>query len=343
MRLLSVSPNPAQIVVVRQHKNDTVVSTLQEELDAYREKAGEAERIRDSFRSDNVRLTHRISYLEEQVAELLARVSKGELTTVKTCVESKSNESQVQIFQKGPKVTLINNVLPNKSTLKIRDTLPTVQNTNNKLRNRGVCKSVDALTRDEHSQYSESSGVVLSHDSRREESTTQVNVKYVDKGSNKSTYYTPPPNSSKNKENYYNLLNERRLRYIRETQNGLLNCNSPRGHKQFKDDRSCKSADFDSEPSYQSLSHSVNGRLKMYDSETSSDYPKTIKYGRPIPPQKPLRLSLHKGCSLQSVKIIDKSNSDADLCKNYSRRSQKLEIGTNESDLSHGKCSEKWC
>jgi sulfur dioxygenase len=305
-RLLSVTPNPAQIVVMRHHRADVVVSTLREELDAYREKAGEAERIRDSFRSDNVRLTHRISYLEEQVAELLARVSKNDYppATVKAPVENISNgdsaEPQIQIFQKGPKVTLIGNVSPNTNSLKIRDTLPTVSN---KLRNRVTCKSMDGL---ESPRLSESVSSLSAADKRAEMVTARPETR------NRSICYMnyQSPSSMKNKENYCSI-NERRLRYIKEAQNSLIN------QRHFKDDRSCKSVDFDSEPNYQSLKHLANGRLTMYDSETSSDYSRAVKYPRPIPPQKPLRLSLHKGCSLQSVKIIDKSNGDAELRKNH--------------------------
>lgn len=111
VRLLNVSPSPAQIVVMR---NSTInnyitsnnrsnpqttiaqvilmsyyyttlihslfltygffqVGSLRNELDSLREQAEEARRTKDGLRSDNLRLTHRISYLEEQVAELLER------------------------------------------------------------------------------------------------------------------------------------------------------------------------------------------------------------------------------------------------------------------------------
>lgn len=37
------------------------------ELEVVRERADEAQRAKDDLKSDNIRLTHRISYLEEQV------------------------------------------------------------------------------------------------------------------------------------------------------------------------------------------------------------------------------------------------------------------------------------
>lgn len=70
VRLLAVSPDPAQLVVMRRRPPhlEQLMSSLRAELMTVREQAGEAERTRDSFRSDNLRLTHRISYLEEQVS-----------------------------------------------------------------------------------------------------------------------------------------------------------------------------------------------------------------------------------------------------------------------------------
>lgn len=80
-RLLSADPDPAKLVVLRKHstsscRNPSVasisnatreVATLRSELEVVRERAEEAQRIKDSLSSDNIRLTHRISYLEEQV------------------------------------------------------------------------------------------------------------------------------------------------------------------------------------------------------------------------------------------------------------------------------------
>lgn len=382
IRLLSVSPNPAQVVVLRQNsrREHTIVSTLQEELDACREKAGEAERVRDSFRSDNVRLTHRISYLEEQVAELLSKVSKDE-SLMKTSIDfvpkERKPEPQVQIFQKGSKVTVIGNVDSNKNNLKARHDFPIICN---KLRSKSESKLLEGVVmKDERNTPSNPStnNIHLSTASPREsttqiyssetpkkknDSTTRLNIKYPSASSPRNQHLNIINISSnnydtKNKENYYNMMNEKRIKYIKDAQNSLLTCGTrPFGeysHRHFRDDRSCKSVDFDSEPNYQSLKNIYNGRLKMYDSETSSDYSRTVKYPRPIPPQKPLRLSLHKGCSLQSVKIIDKScNNDDSASKKYPRRSHKSEVCINsnnedgiDSKINDGrnKSTEKWC
>lgn len=49
------------------------VASLRSELGSLKTAAEEAEKAKEGLRTDNTRLTHRISYLEEQVAELLAR------------------------------------------------------------------------------------------------------------------------------------------------------------------------------------------------------------------------------------------------------------------------------
>lgn len=322
---------------MRQHKTNSVVSTLQEELDAYREKAGEAERIRDSFRSDNVRLTHRISYLEEQVAELLSRVSESDALHTKHHSDNNTGEPQIQIFQKGSKVTLIGNVSPKKNTLKLRDVLPTGTQ---KVRSKSVCKSLDGLSNKDEQRSRISESMSSLPPDRKGAVASQVHVKQPH-NRNRSLCYLDyhSPNNSKNKENYC-IMNERRVKHLKEDHTHFLNNSIEMVNRRYTDDRSCKSVDFDSEPNYQSVKQFTNSRLKMYDSETSSDYSKVIKYPCPIPPQKPLRLSLHKGCSLQSVKIIDKSNGNIVTTKKSANRSQNSETAS-ESNLD---CkTEKWC
>ncbi|KAK9876954.1 hypothetical protein WA026_015988 [Henosepilachna vigintioctopunctata] len=144
-RLLAAAPDPAQMVVLRKLSNDTSlvrtsndykkeVTALRTELDAVRERAEEAQRSKDGLRSDNLRLTHRISYLEEQVSELLSRklsdpeirevpqppivstvktnqnVTNINITTQRSDPASPSGSScskDIQVFQKGPQVTAL--------------------------------------------------------------------------------------------------------------------------------------------------------------------------------------------------------------------------------------------
>lgn len=79
-RLLAAAPDPAKLVILRKPaENGTVlpassrtptqeVAALRSELENVKEQAEEAQRVKEGLKSDNIRLTHRISYLEEQVS-----------------------------------------------------------------------------------------------------------------------------------------------------------------------------------------------------------------------------------------------------------------------------------
>ncbi|XP_017875907.1 uncharacterized protein LOC108622501 isoform X2 [Ceratina calcarata] len=104
-RLLAVAPDAAQIVVLRKGDSLATVRTL---------------------RSDNLRLTHRIGYLEEQVRDLLAP-SRAEVPVE----PSPTRQEQVQVFQKGPQVTALVANLPGlnmRNSKELRQSLPTVRN-----------------------------------------------------------------------------------------------------------------------------------------------------------------------------------------------------------------------
>lgn len=76
-RLLAAAPDPAQIVILRKvPENELAISSngssieiscLRNELESFRERAEETQKAKEGLKSDNIRLTHRISYLEEQV------------------------------------------------------------------------------------------------------------------------------------------------------------------------------------------------------------------------------------------------------------------------------------
>nr|CAH7732439.1 unnamed protein product [Callosobruchus chinensis] len=136
-RLLAAAPDPAQVVVLRKlasmaevpnftSNTSKEVIALKTELEDVRNKAEEAQKAKEGFKSDNIRLTHRISYLEEQVSELIGRKSSDQDIRVLTPapVVSKTNQnitsinissqaptsnghSEVQIFQKGSQITAL--------------------------------------------------------------------------------------------------------------------------------------------------------------------------------------------------------------------------------------------
>ncbi|CAH1646358.1 unnamed protein product [Spodoptera littoralis] len=135
--------NPARLVLLRntatthapQPANgftQNEAASLRAELGALRSAADDAEKAKEGLRADNTRLTHRISYLEEQVAELLSRHTQLHSTSSNdSCItvnKTKKNvtninittdphpkpspKSEVQVFQKGPDITAIVAKLP---------------------------------------------------------------------------------------------------------------------------------------------------------------------------------------------------------------------------------------
>jgi sulfur dioxygenase len=176
LRLLAVTPDPAQLVVMRthlststsllsttatmhQHDHSRELLLLREEMGNLRGRAEDAERAKDSFRNDNLRLTHRISYLEEQVAELLLRTKEEEILahsnsgnrsphissssalsngsvnvtgSLNTPTKTSTGKPEVQVFQKGPQVTALVANLPglevgSSSPAESRHSLPTLR------------------------------------------------------------------------------------------------------------------------------------------------------------------------------------------------------------------------
>ncbi|XP_044265303.1 uncharacterized protein LOC123011750 [Tribolium madens] len=136
-RLLAAAPDPAQIVILRKlAQNGTTpsvgttskeVASLRCELEAVRERADEAQKTKENLISDNIRLTHRISYLEEQVSELLCRKKSDSdvrilaktpvISTVKTNqnvtninITTQPTSKELQVFQKGQVTALVANI-----------------------------------------------------------------------------------------------------------------------------------------------------------------------------------------------------------------------------------------
>ncbi|XP_032513817.2 uncharacterized protein LOC116767552 [Danaus plexippus] len=133
-RALSAA-SPARLVLLRAPPpalTQSEAASLRSELGALQAAAEHAERAKQGLRQDNTRLTHRISYLEEQVAELLARhpqlqpvssadscitvnKTKRNVTNINITSEPATKQtpkSEVQVFQKGPDITAIVAKLP---------------------------------------------------------------------------------------------------------------------------------------------------------------------------------------------------------------------------------------
>ncbi|KAL1132805.1 hypothetical protein AAG570_010757, partial [Ranatra chinensis] len=291
-RLLSVSPSPAQLVVMRKqlHEPERIMSELRAELSVVREKAGEAERLRDSFRSDNVRLSHRISYLEEQVAELLER-ARG------------PPPAALQVFQKGPQVALVAN-LPDKS---LRPTVKPKPSVQEEIKSVEVIIEKPKRKRDLHPARSTNSLDVDSSPRHRSDSDNHIGKKYTEHV-------------------------EQRQRHIRDARSSLSD---------FIDNRRSFTTDIDSESSYYNRKlETLSQRSVDYTWESSLQLlKKQDSNGRPVPPKKPIRLSLHKAKSLQSV--------DGGADKKTLKRTHKGEAPPipqlhNGHFIQNG-YSEKWC
>jgi hypothetical protein len=71
MRLVVLRPHPVLVTKPSQDTQDDRISELHEEVDKTRRVVLErTKHERDQLRAENLRLSHRISYLEEQVSDL---------------------------------------------------------------------------------------------------------------------------------------------------------------------------------------------------------------------------------------------------------------------------------
>ncbi|XP_015595365.1 uncharacterized protein LOC107267778 isoform X2 [Cephus cinctus] len=248
-RLLAVAPDAAQIVVLRKGESLAALRTL---------------------RSDNLRLTHRIGYLEEQVRDLLAPTRPSIPADPPPL-----RQEHVQVFQKGPQVTALVANLPGlhvKSPTELRQSLPTVRGRHSdhsrrysELRNpKDLDFSTDGISNGHHkSRRQKHQGFNLTR------STASLDCKQSP--SQTQTQRRPPRVESAMEH----------LQKIRR--------NAP----------SLQSLEFDSEPTYYRLQDSQSRASEH--SEASAIYNSQDTKTRPAPPKKPLRLSLHRAASLQSV------------------------------------------
>nr|XP_022920872.1 uncharacterized protein LOC111429241 [Onthophagus taurus] len=358
-RLLSADPNSAKIVVLRQDcygspseliEKETgaavkEISSLRSELEVVRERAEEAQRAKDGLRSDNIRLTHRISYLEEHVSELLSKITPQEsdiriitgnsnssiksqpvkshhnITNINITAQSTSvAQANDLVFQKGPQVTaLIQNINGNRRETGIQLPVRSKSSLSN-VSNEQVLP-VQKLQRHQqqrhhhHQKYRnninnnsklsnndyESIPINNNNNSVMEQSykkatkivqdlTKKDNNQIINKPNNKHkpTCFESIPNSDilrhYNARKSTSVLDFRSSdsRSIETLENITLNAFAKRLYKKH-DMRSVKSLDFDSDCTVNSSNQHV------YDKP------------RPQPPKKPIRLSLHRAQSAQSM------------------------------------------
>nr|XP_034171164.1 uncharacterized protein LOC117600200 [Osmia lignaria] len=269
-RLLAVAPDAAQIVVLRKGESLAALRTL---------------------RSDNLRLTHRIGYLEEQVRDLLAP-SRAEVPAD----PPPTRQEQVQVFQKGPQVTALVANLPGlnvRNSMELRQCLPTVRNRHSDHSKRAMDKSPKEL---DFSSDSISNGYQKSRNKQKHQgfqltrSTASLDCKQTQI---QSQLRRKPPRVESAME---------QLSKNRKTGSQL------------------QSLDFDSEPTYYRLQDSQSRASE--NSDASMMYNSQDTKSRPAPPKKPLRLSLHRAASLQSVESAPPT-SVHDVTKKPTKRNHK--------------------
>ncbi|XP_044732509.1 probable serine/threonine-protein kinase MARK-A [Chrysoperla carnea] len=368
LRLLAVAPNPAQIVVLRNNVNNFIIEKnliqsatsnevghLRAELEVVKERAEEAQRMKEGLKGDNLRLTHRISYLEEQVAELLHRknsennnnhvqevqkqVPPSQSQVITSTVKNSQNitnisitspppspnrNSDLQIFQKGPQVTALVANLPGLETDN-RDMLRTLRprSSHSNISSTHIPAPEDINQRTRHSRYSsQSSTRTLDYNSENSS---------VDHRKSSSHHHHHHHHQRRNPEEKYSSHHRKSSHSDHENNNRYHHSNriihDSHSHDELDQDsepssrlydtRSVKSLDFDSEPCINNNHYTKSTKVHSmknvdYTSEPIANDKKIQSYYqrresadprqlRPKPPKKPIRLSLHRAQSLQSV------------------------------------------
>ncbi|XP_066589035.1 uncharacterized protein sprt [Prorops nasuta] len=251
-RLLAVAPDSAQIVVLRKGESLAALRTL---------------------RSDNLRLTHRIGYLEEQVRDLLAP------TRPEVHVDPPQNRQEhVQVFQKGPQVTALVANLPGltvRSPTDLRQSLPILRN-----------KQTDQIRHLTEAQSPKE--VDFSSDGMSSGQHKSRNRRIQEKQNFQLTRSTA---SLDCKQSQISQITRRRHPRI-ESMEHL--------HKTRKSTSQLQSMEFDSEPTYYRMQDNQSRASEHSEASGIFSSHESAKI-RPAPPKKPLRLSLHRAASLQSV------------------------------------------
>ncbi|KAF7988991.1 hypothetical protein HCN44_007301 [Aphidius gifuensis] len=259
-RLLAVTPEAAQIIVLRKSESLAALRTL---------------------RSDNLRLTHRIGYLEEQVRDLLSQPLRTEKPVV-PIVESpirKDNNNHLQVFQKGPQVTALVGNLPG-------------------LNARSSCDLRQSISSGINNRQSE-------HSKRLNDMRDKYNREQDITDGTSSLQYKP---RSKDKLSPGFQLTRSTASLDIKTQNNTHRRRSSKfdtaidhfNNKNRKSTNALQSLEFDSEPTYYRMQDNQSRASEQSEISINS-YNTQERKTRPTPPKKPLRLSLHRTASLQSV------------------------------------------
>lgn len=115
-RLLEVSPSSVRVVVMHDGPSaghQLELAALRRELDVCRTRAEETDRSRHAYKTENVRLSHRVSYLEDQVSELIkCRSSAGSVAGSAAAANNNNNNGGGVLFQRGASAAMVRSKSP---------------------------------------------------------------------------------------------------------------------------------------------------------------------------------------------------------------------------------------
>ncbi|XP_057322125.1 uncharacterized protein LOC130665664 isoform X2 [Microplitis mediator] len=288
-RLLGVTPEAAHIVVLRK-TNDSLAALR-------------------ALRSENLRLNHRISYLEEQVRDLLSSPVRTKISVIDPAI----NRQDVQVFQKGPQVSLITgkksienlstSLKLNSSNGETRDkSLPIYQTATSISPSKSTRSDTNLRTR------RHSTDLLSTSSSNLNKLQSDLNYKLMSSKNLKKNSESKSTRGSSAAEviDYY-PDNHQQYNYQQRRKNSTSSTSL--AHYQLGLTESA--IEFDSEPIYYRYNRNGNEDTQstcsshlITDSggglqEDNKRRPLTVM---PIGvPKKPLRLSLHRATSLQSV------------------------------------------
>lgn len=283
---LRAEQGAARVVLLRSHSG----------ADGWRAAAERAERAGDQLRADNTRLTHRISYLEEQVAELQgargAAVARG-----------------VHVYRKGPVVTalLADPPGPRDSPSGASERAPPSPRGSPAFRRRArVCLRAD-LDRDTETD----AALRLIRRNRRAIEGRRDRTASGPTDSDPEAGETGLKKTNWAERKTLSIIEqiERSQRYGHETSSLIDGKVLHNAHKSGRR-RSRRSTDLESECS----ERAGDGRRSK-----CSDRPDGESDGRPAPPRKPLRLSLHKSRSAHSLPSCEPEDSKRPVKRTHAR------------------------
>lgn len=219
--------------------------------------------------------------------------------------DTSSAKSELQVFQKGSQVTTLVASIPKLEEKRGENqTLPNQSAKSSEERKKERVKSTEKTSTEDRARRKKKELLQSAKSTNSLDVDSSYKYNFVEKNKALTDYSsTSERKSSRRNSESHKVQMEQRQRHIREARSSLFDF--------IERDKSGK-YDFDSEPSITRPSScqpnkadTMSQKSLDYSSECSGKYYKKNS-SRPIPPKKPMRLSLHRATSLQSVEVNDK-------------------------------------